>query len=318
MRFSIWPYAAQPFSDVLRIAQHAADTRWHGVWFADHFMVSPGGELGPDTPILEAGSVVAALAAAVPGVRIGTLVYGNTYRHPAVVANMAATVDRISGGRFTLGLGAGWQENEHRQYGIPLPPVPELLDRFEEALQVIRGLLTQPRTTVAGSHYQLTDAICEPKPVQTPLPIMIGGSGERRMLGLVARYADQWNTWGLPDLIRHKSRVLDEHCERIGRDPGQILRTAQAHIVLDRDPAAARAVVDRSPMPAFGGPAERVAEVISEYAAAGVDELIVPTFFFGRGAAITERMDQLRSEVIPLVQPPAAEPAAGAAATAQP
>ena len=177
MRLSIWPGAAQPFPGVLEAARHAADTGWDGVWFADHFM--PNADPGRDVtaPTLECGSVVAALAAAVPRIRIGTLVYGMTYRHPAVLANMAATVDRISDGRFVLGVGAGWQINEHEQYGIELPPVKQRLDRFAEALVVLNGLLRRPRTTVQGEYYRLTDAVCEPKPVQQPLPVLIAANG---------------------------------------------------------------------------------------------------------------------------------------------
>ena len=173
MRFSVWTSTNQPWDEVLATARHAEATGWDGVWIADHFMGNEPGPIPPDVPTLEAGSVMAALAASVDRVRIGTLVYGNTYRHPAVLANMAATADRISGGRITLGIGAGWQENEHQQYGIDLPPVRELVDRFEESIQVIRSLLREPTTTFAGTHYRLTDALCEHKPVQHPLPILV-------------------------------------------------------------------------------------------------------------------------------------------------
>ncbi|HEX8804102.1 MAG TPA: TIGR03560 family F420-dependent LLM class oxidoreductase [Acidimicrobiales bacterium] len=291
MRFSVWPGTGQPFADVLEVARHAADTGWDGVWVADHFMANAGGPTPPETPMLEAGSTVAALAATVPRVRLGTLVYGNTYRHPAVVANMAATVDRISDGRFTLGLGTGWQVNEHRQYGIPLPPTGELVDRFAEALQVVRSLLRQPTTTFAGRHYRLTDALCEPKPVQRPLPILVGASGERRMLRLVARWADQWNCWGGPDVVRHKSAVLDRHCAEVGRDPATIARTAQALVFLTDDVAAGEALAARVPRAAFGGPPERLAEVVAEYAEAGLDELIVPDVTLGTGSERLDRLD---------------------------
>lgn len=131
MRFSIWPSLQQPWSDVLEVARHAEATGWDGVYVADHFMGS-GGDFGPDTtPTHEATASLAALAAVTERVRLGTLVLGNTYRHPAVVANWAATVDHVSGGRLLLGIGAGWQENEHQQYGIELPPPRERLDRFE-------------------------------------------------------------------------------------------------------------------------------------------------------------------------------------------
>jgi F420-dependent oxidoreductase-like protein len=297
MRFSIWPSAAQPYSDLLAVAHHAGDTGWDGVWIADHFMGIGVGFSPAEQPTLEAGSLVAALAATVPRIRIGTLVYGNTYRHPAVVANMAATVDQISGGRFTLGIGTGWQENEHRQYGIDLPPVPELVDRFEEAVQVIRSILHQPTTTFAGRHYRLTDALCEPKPVQDQLPILVGAKGERRMLGVVARYADQWNTWGLPDLVAQKSGVLDRWCEEVGRDPGEIQRTAQALVFMTHDVAQADELAEMVPQAAFGGPTDRLVEVVGAYAAAGLDELIVPDNTLGQGSEKLERMDRLATEV---------------------
>jgi F420-dependent oxidoreductase-like protein len=298
MRFSIWPTAVQqPWGDLLATARHAESTGWDGVWIADHFMANEGGPTAAETPTLEAGSLVAALAASVPRVRIGTLVYGNTYRHPAVVANMAATVDQITGGRFTLGVGAGWQENEHRQYGITLPPVRERVERFEEAVTIIRSLLREPRTTMIGRYYAVDDALCEPKPVQDPLPILIGASGEQRMLGLVAGLADQWNCWGLPDLIEHKSSVLDHHCERLGRDPAEIARTAQALVFLTDDQATADKLVSRVSAPAFGGPPERLAEVLAGYAKIGLDELIVPDFTLGDGPAKFERMDRFLEEV---------------------
>ena len=200
MRFSVWTSTNQPWSEVLATARHAEASGWDGVWVADHFMGNVPGPTPAEVPTLEAGSVVAALGAAVPRVRIGTLVYGNTYRHPAVLANMAATADHVSGGRFVLGIGAGWQVNEHEQYGIELPPVRARVDRFAEAIQVIRSLLREPTTTLAGEHYRLTDALCEPKPVQTPLPILVGAKGDR-MISIAARYADEWNAWGLPDQI---------------------------------------------------------------------------------------------------------------------
>ena len=291
MRLSIWPGAGQPYPEILEAAQHAADTGWDGVYIADHFMpnAAPGRDTGQ--PTLECGSLVAALGAAVPRVRIGTLVYGNTYRHPAVLANMAATVDHVTGGRFTLGVGAGWQVNEHEQYGIELPPVKQRLDRFVEALQVLRGLLTQPSTTIQGDYYQLTDAICEPKPIQDPLPILVGGGGERRMLRIVAEHADMWNTWGRPDLIAHKSAVLDNFCAEVGRDPKAIARTAQALTAVDRP------LPEGLPMPTIGGSPERLAETVAQYREIGLDELIVPDLLLGTGVERLKAMDAILSIV---------------------
>jgi F420-dependent oxidoreductase-like protein len=285
MRISIWPGAEHPWSEVLSMALHAAETGWDGVWFADHFM--PDGE-DDGGPILEAGSVVAALAAVVPRVRIGTLVYGNTYRHPAVVANMAATVDRISDGRFVLGLGAGWQVNEHRQYGIALPPVGERIDRFEEALRITLGLLRQPRTTFEGKYYQVTDAACEPKPVQDPLPVMIGAKGEQRMLRIVAKYADQWNAWGVPEVIAHKSAVLDRFCAELGRDPRAIDRTAQALV------SVGEPIPDEGGgTPVIGGSPAEFADAVARYREIGLDELIIPDELLGVGKAKLAAMDTI-------------------------
>ena len=285
MRLSIWPGAGQPYSEILEVAQHAAGTGWDGVYIADHFMPNAGFGRNTDAPVLECGSLVAALGAVVPRVRIGTLVYGNTYRHPAVLANMAATADHISGGRFTLGVGAGWQINEHEQYGIELPGVKQLLDRFTEALQVLHGLLRTAKTTVDGEYYQLTDAVCEPKPVQDPLPILIGGSGERRMLRIVAQYADMWNTWGRPDLIARKSAVLDEHCAAVGRDPKAVARTAQAMTVVNGP------LPEGLPVPVIGGSPEQLRETMAEYEEIGLDELIVPDALLGKGTDRLKAMD---------------------------
>jgi alkanesulfonate monooxygenase SsuD/methylene tetrahydromethanopterin reductase-like flavin-dependent oxidoreductase (luciferase family) len=291
MRLSIWPGAAQPYAAILEVATHAAGTGWDGVWIADHFMANKPVEVRPDLPVLEAGSLVAALGAAVPRVRVGTLVYGNTYRHPAVLANMAATVDHITGGRFVLGVGAGWQVNEHVQYGIDLPPVKQLLDRFVEALQVLHGLLRTPVTTFAGEHYRLTGATCDPKPVQQPLPILIGAKGEKRMLKVVAEYADEWNAWGLPELITHKSRVLDAHCATVGRDPKAVKRTAQALVVVDGPLPA------DLPVPVYGGSPSAIAATVEAYREAGLDELIIPDGLLGKGTDRLKALDTILSIV---------------------
>jgi F420-dependent oxidoreductase-like protein len=298
MRFAVWPTLAQPWSDVLEVAQHAEATGWDGVYVADHFMVLPS-MAAMETPTLECATVVTALAASVPRMRIGALVFGNTYRHPAVLANMAATIDHISGGRFVLGVGAGWQENEHEQYGIRLPPPGERIDRFEEACQVWNGLLRQPVTTVAGEHYRLTDAICEPKPVQSPLPLLIGGKGNR-MMGVVARHADEWNMWGLADAIAERSAVLEQRCEAIGRDPAEIKRSAQALVLLTDDRAKAdQFLAGTGGRAAIAGTTDDVAAAVSAWRDVGLDEVIVPDVTLGRGARKLERMDALIEQVAP-------------------
>jgi alkanesulfonate monooxygenase SsuD/methylene tetrahydromethanopterin reductase-like flavin-dependent oxidoreductase (luciferase family) len=243
----------------------------------------PEGGQPKDGPVLECWAVLAGLAACTEHVRLGPLVSGNLYRHPAVVAKSAAAIDQISGGRFVLGLGAGWQVNEHAAYGIDLLDVRTRLDRFEEACIVTTSLLRQPRTTFAGRHYTLTDAPCDPKPVQERLPLLLGGQGEKRMLGIVARHADEWNAWCTPELFRAKSAVLDQRCEELGRDPAEIRRSTQALVFMSddeawlakrRDQATGRPVL-------IGSPAE-VAEQVGAYAAVGVEELIIPDWTMGR------------------------------------
>ena len=299
MRFSIWPGLQQPWADVLAVAQHADATGWDGVYLADHFM-GDGSSFGAvDTPTLEATAGLAALAAATGRVRLGSLVLGMTYRHPAVLASWAATVDHVSGGRLTLGIGAGWQENEHEQYGIRLPPPGERLERFEEACLVLRGLLREERTSVGGEHYQVTDAVSEPKPVQDPLPLLIGGKGDR-MLGIVARHADRWNMWGLAPVIAERAEVLERRCEAVGRDPGEIARSAQALLLLTDDAdKAARFLAGSGGRAAIAGTTAQVADAVADWQEVGLDEVIVPDFALGRGAAKLERMDALIQEVAP-------------------
>jgi alkanesulfonate monooxygenase SsuD/methylene tetrahydromethanopterin reductase-like flavin-dependent oxidoreductase (luciferase family) len=195
-----------------------------------------------------------------------------------------------------LGLGAGWQVNEHEQYGIDLPPPGERVERFAEAVAVIRSLLTRPTTTFEGRHYRLTDALCEPKPVQERLPILVGASGDR-MLGVVARHADIWNTWGLPGRIAERSAALTRACEAAGRDPDEITRTAQALVFFTDDEAEAERRTAASAMPVIAGTPERMRDVLAAYAEAGLDELIVPDRTFGTGEAKRAGLDRFAEDV---------------------
>jgi len=298
VRFSIWPSLAQPWAEVLTVTQHAEATGWDGVYVADHFMGDAGGG-AVEEPTLEATAALPALATLTSRLRLGTLVLGNTYRHPAVLANWAATVDQLSGGRLLLGVGAGWQENEHAQYGIALPSPGERIDRFEEACQIWNGLLRQPTTTFAGSYYQLTDAICEPKPVQSRLPLLIGGKGDR-MMGVVARQADEWNMWGLADVIAERAAVLDRRCQAIGRDPATIKRSAQALVLLTDDQARADAFLEGTGgRAAIAGTTDDVATAIAAWQAVGLDEVIVPDFTLGKGTRRLDRMDAIIEQVAP-------------------
>jgi F420-dependent oxidoreductase-like protein len=292
MWFSAWPRTNQPWSDVLDLAVHAESTGWDGIWIADHFMPSAG---PIDAPMLEAWTVLTALAVAVPRVRLGPLVLGNTYRHPAVLANMAATLDQVSGGRLVLGLGGGWQENEHEAYGIPLPPVPERLARFEEACEVVKRLFTQARTTFTGRFYELHDAPLEPKAVQDPLPFLVGGGGEKITLRIAARWADEWNTWGPPEVLAHKNAVLDRHCEALGRDPATIRRSAQA--IVRPENAPVQSVPVAHGMPQIRGTAAELRDTMARYVEAGVDEFILTDANMVAGSAKRDFYDWFATEI---------------------
>jgi F420-dependent oxidoreductase-like protein len=215
------------YEDMLRVWQEAdAIPVIEHAWLFDHFM--PLGN-DPTGPCLEGWTLLSAFAALTKRLRIGLMVTGNTYRHPAVLANMGATVDIVSGGRLDFGIGAGWNELEHNAYGIPLYRPGERIRRLGEACEVIKRLWTETAPDFDGKYYQLKGARCEPKPIQKPYPpFVIGGGGEQLTLRVTAKYADIWNaTGGSVDVFRHKNEVLDGHCAAIGRDPSTIERSVQ-------------------------------------------------------------------------------------------
>jgi F420-dependent oxidoreductase-like protein len=217
------------WQDMLAVWQEADQIElFESGWSFDHFYPIFSDSHGP---CLEGWTTLAALAQATHRLRLGLMVTGIHYRHPAVLANMAAAVDIVSGGRLELGIGAGWNEEESGAYGIPLGSPGERSDRLEEACQVLIGLLSQETTTFHGRHYQLTEARNEPKGPQRPVPLCIGGSGERRTLRTAARYAQHWNfVGGTPAEFAHKRDVLYEHCAAFGRDPKEI--TLSSHVAL--------------------------------------------------------------------------------------
>jgi len=303
MRFSIWPSAAQPWKDILEITTHCEQTGWDGVYFADHFMPNGPGPEALDGNTLECWSVIAALAASVPRLRLAPLVTSVTYRHPAVLANIAAAVDQISAGRLSLGIGAGWQENEHASYGITLGGVRERMDRLEEAAHILRSLLGERRTTFSGRYFQLTDAPNQPAPVQDRLPLLIGGGGEQRTLRIAARYADHWNYWSTPDVLAHKLAVLRRHCDDLGRDPADIHISTQARLFLSTDEtwlAGKREV--QLPQPVIVGTPAEVAEIVVRYRDAGADEIIVPDATLGTGSRKKDTCDLFMAEVASAVR----------------
>jgi F420-dependent oxidoreductase-like protein len=297
MRFSFWTGNGQTWEDTLEGCRYAEATGWDGIWYADHFMPN---EENVDQPIHEAWSVLAAIAASVPRVRIGPLVAGNTYRNPALTAKIATTVDHISGGRVVLGIGAGWQENEHEKYGFDFSTLKGRLDRLDEAVEIITSLLANVRTEYQGTHYTLTDAPLDPKPVQTKVPLLIGGGGRKRTLRTAAMHADEWNYWGMPSDIQELCGVLDAHCEDVGRDPSSIQRSACALMFISEDEEKISRLRDQDFGRAtiVGTPAE-VIDIVGQYREVGLDELIVPDFTFGSLKRKKESMDLFIEQVAP-------------------
>jgi F420-dependent oxidoreductase-like protein len=221
------------YDAMLRVWQEADATPvFEHAWLFDHFAPIFSDVEGP---CLEGWTLLAAFAAQTRRIRVGLMVTGNTYRHPAVLAHMAATVDIISNGRLDLGLGAGWNEYEHTSMGIPLYAPGERIKRFGEACEMIKRLFTQHLTDFDGRYYQLKEARCEPKPVQKPYPpFVIGGGGEQLTLRIVAQYADVWNFAGGPvDTFKRKIAVLHEHCATVGRNPDEIERSVQVAVNYD-------------------------------------------------------------------------------------
>jgi F420-dependent oxidoreductase-like protein len=294
------------WAEVLALWRYGEAAGWDAACVTDHFMPNTPDRVG-DT--LECWSTLASLAALVPRLRVGTIVAGNTYRHPAVLAKMAANVDIVSGGRLLCGIGAGWQENEHRAYGIPFYTLGERLARLDEACQILRALWTQPKATFRGRYYQLEDAPLMPKPLQRPHPeLMVGGGGEKVTLRIAARHADHWNVWGGPEILARKGKVLEQHCAAVGRDPAMLLRSAnmlplvtedRAQIEalqtrfmerLGRDEAAARDTL-------LAGSPAAIQDKLAALRETGVGMLFLPTFFLPRDPR--PQLDRFMEAVVP-------------------
>lgn len=213
-----------PYPQLVERWQELESLGFDTAWVTDHFITGNDPETDAE-PIYEAWTLIAGLAMATERIRFGIMVNGNTYRNPALIAKQAVTVDHISNGRLDFGLGAGWWEREHEAYGYDFPGPAELVDRFEEALEIIEALQTQKRADVHGKYYWVKDAPFEPKPIQQPhIPLVVGAS-KPRMLAVTARYADIWNTRSPVEESAARSRLLDQKCRDIGRDPGEIMRS---------------------------------------------------------------------------------------------
>jgi F420-dependent oxidoreductase-like protein len=214
--------------EILRRVRLGEDAGFDGAWVFDHFKPLYGDSNGP---CMEGWTLLAALAASTERIRLGTLVTGVTYRHPSVLAAEAVTVDQVSGGRLELAIGAAWFEGEHRELGIPFPPARERTDRLEEAVQIMRLLMTKDAASFDGRHYRLEGARYHPRSVQQPHPpIWIGGGGERRTIPIAGRYADAWHCFGSVGDLERKAAVLDRTAEVAGRDPASIIRGSDLSI----------------------------------------------------------------------------------------
>lgn len=285
IRFGIQtPIEGASFAALARHWQTAERLGYDTVWLDDHFygVVTP-----PSDDSLECWTLMAALARETSTLRFGTLVVCNNYRHPPLVAKMAASLDHISNGRLEFGLGAGWYENEYLGYGYEFPPVNTRLQQLDEALQICKLMWTEERASFTGRHYRVHKAWCNPKPLQKPYPpIMIGGGGEKVLLRIVAQHADRWNFGGSVADFKHKLAILDQHCRAVGRDPAAIERSWFGNILIEpneerlQQRLAKRAARGAGELiQGIAGTPEGVIAKIKEYVDLGVTHFIA---MFGR------------------------------------
>ena len=265
------------------IAKTAEDSGFDTIYVMDHLHQIRG--VGPEEDwMLEGNATLAALAAVTSKAHLGLMVGGITYRNPALMAKIITTIDVLSGGRAILGIGAAWFEGEHLAYGYDFPPLGERFERLEDGLQIFRAMFTEEQATVAGTHHSVSGAYNNPKPLRGDLPILIGGSGEKKTLRMVAQYADASNVFGDPEKIKHLMGVLDAHCERLGRDPKAIKRTKLGVLVIadTHEAAQAKAAPLREHMPAeqfdavvLAGDPDGIAEQVAAHREAGLDGILV-------------------------------------------
>jgi len=272
----------QLFDKVVEFATAAEDVGFSSVWVMDHFYQLPALG-GGDQPMLEAYTLLGGLAARTSKVQLGTLVTGVTYRNPAMLAKIITTLDVISKGRAILGIGAAWHDIEHEGLGFDFPPGKERMDRLEEALQVCRAMFRDDHASFEGRYYNIKDARTLPRPIQAGGPkIMVGGGGEKRTLKLVAQYADQCNVTGDADMIRHKIKVIHDHCASVGRDPSEIEITRMATLVFTSSAEEtaqmreflANAAGEEAARTFNVGSEQEIVDQIAELLEAGVDEAI--------------------------------------------
>lgn len=304
MRFGVFATLnGTTWSAIAALCQHAEATGWDVASVADHFMPNTPDRVG-DT--LECWTTLSGLAMLTRRIRIGSMVSGNTYRHPAILAKMAANVDIMSGGRLICGIGAGWQESEHAAYGIPFSTRAERLERLDEACQILKLLWTQPKTSFEGRYYRLAAAPLSPKPLHPEL--MIGGGGEKLTLRIVARHADLWNVWGGPAVLARKGKILEEHCATVGRDPKAITRSTNMALLFTDSKAEAAAMAETVARRLAGhtldprdtvlaGSVGEITDTVGRLREAGVELLFISTIFLPKPPEPI--LDRFISEVAP-------------------
>lgn len=275
------------FTDDLEACLPQLQGHFKSLWMTDHFFWG-------DEPTYEAWTVIAYLAARWPQFNVGPIVLGQSYRNPALLAKMGATLQMLSGGRFIMAVGAGWKEDEYRAYGYPFPSPGVRVEQLQDTLEILRRMWTEPgKVTYRGKHYHIEDAYCEPKPVPVP-PIMVGGGGHKTTR-LAAQYADWWNmhdvNWAA---YRERLNRLKEGCEQVGRDPSTIRLTWFGRLVVGRTEAQAKALAGKwTPENAFVGTPQQVVDQMSPFVDAGVD------YFMATVLGLPDVIGMLTEEVLP-------------------
>lgn len=281
MRFGIQTIPNKPWAELVETWQRVEALGFDSVWLPDHFVPT----FRPDLPLMEAWTLLAGLATVTTRIRVGVLVSCNTFRHPALLAKEAVTVDHIASGRLELGLGTGWVAFEHEMFGVRYPDAPERVAMFAEAVQIVDALLRNDVTTFHGTHYRLTEAPFRPGPVQKPRPPLTLAAHSPRMLRIIAPYADRWNSMGSPAEMRERGARLDEACAAVGRNPAEILRS------LLYVPAI---MPDERPWDSL----DAFRDFAGRFAEAGVEELILQPPLDGNW----EIVERVAREVIPAIR----------------
>ena len=289
LRFGICTDQNLPFETLVERWRYFEQLGFDSVWDCDH-LNQPS---SPEGPYFEGWTLLAALAARTERIRIGVLVSSNTFRHPALLAQQAVTLDHVSSGRLELGLGAGWFVPEHERFGIPFPAPGERVDRFREAVEIIDSLLRNESTTFAGRYYRLSGAHVRPSPVQQPRPPLTLGAHKTRMLRICAEYADTWNSFGTVGEMRERNLILDDHCAAIGRDPGEIRRSFYGWA----------SKMEEQGLPDPWQSAAAFEDVVGRYAAVGIDEFVIdqprPEQFNVLEEVMTDVLPKLRPQARP-------------------